>query len=174
MNRHSRRVAKKTLALAPRPAPVRTYRPGTDLRFGGRTLRVRLFINTDEEDHRPWLARLWEPVAGPQKDMGFAMVALHGASDLRMEFWQRVQEANGTASLPIRFGGRALELVCFVNTERSEEDMRARVTEACLNLHPTLHLALLVDELPAADAAPLWSRVREAAGASFSVRQGAL
>jgi hypothetical protein len=69
MNRHDRRAAEAKSRPAEDPRLV-----GMEVRFGGRTLEVRVFVNTDEED---WVVaqRVREAARGPKQAMAVITVA---------------------------------------------------------------------------------------------------
>jgi hypothetical protein len=69
MNRHDRRAAEAKGKAAEDPRLQ-----GMEIRFGGRTLEVKVFVNTDEED---WVVamRVREAARGPKQCMAVLTVA---------------------------------------------------------------------------------------------------
>jgi hypothetical protein len=69
MNRHDRRAAEATSKPAEDPRLV-----GMEVRHGGRTLEVRVFVNTDEDD---WVVaeRVRQAARGPKQAMAVITVA---------------------------------------------------------------------------------------------------
>jgi hypothetical protein len=81
MNRHDKRARAKT---DPRMS-------GADVRYGGRTVQVTVYVNTDE-DENDVLIRVQEAAKGPSRRMVLAALAMLDEEQAR-RFWEHAVEA---------------------------------------------------------------------------------
>jgi hypothetical protein len=133
---------------------------GMELRYGGRTLVVTAYVNTDEEPQAVY--QRVEPAArGPKHYMALVTVAVFSTGQA-LPIWE-------SQGIPTFFGGRTLVLTCYVNTDESlDHDLTRRVMNAANKpSNPNTHeacggqLAVTVTggESPLEEAREMWSHV---------------
>jgi len=95
---------------------------GMELRYGGRTLVVTAYVNTDEEPEAVY-KRVHSAVRGPKAAMAITTVAGTPAEAARL-LWE-------TQGIPTFFDGRTLTVTSYVNTDESlDHGLTQRVMNA--------------------------------------------
>jgi len=95
---------------------------GMELRYGGRTLVVTAYVNTDEEPQAVY-DRVLPASRGPRQCMALVTVAVFSTDQAR-----GIWESQGITTF---FGGRTLVLTCYINTDESlDHDLTQRVMSA--------------------------------------------
>ena len=95
---------------------------GMELRYGGRTLVVTAYVNTDEDPNDVY-DRVRPAARGPKHCMGLVTVAVH-PGEQALPIWEAQR-------IPTYFGGRTLIVTCYINTDEAlDHDLTQRVMNA--------------------------------------------
>jgi hypothetical protein len=96
---------------------------GAELRYGGRTLVVTAYVNTDEEPQAVY-DRVFLASRGPKQAMVIVTVGAAASAEQARSFW----EARG---IPTIFDGRTLVVTAYVNTDEAlDHGLTQRVMNA--------------------------------------------
>jgi len=130
---------------------------GMEVRYGGRTLVVTAYVNTDEEAQEVY-QRISSATRGPRQSMALVTVAL-APPEQAIPLWE-------AQKIPVLFDGRTLIATAYVNTDETlDHGLTRRVMEAANKPgNPTTlkacdgQLAVIVTggEAPLEEAREMW------------------
>ncbi len=157
MNRAERRKQASEDRVRHRGTSRDSRLDGMDVRYGGRTLEIRVYLNTDEEPHDV-VARLDPAARGPRRVRSMFAARLVEEA-LARPLWKT---APGLEDDPLGYEGRTVEVVVLLNTDEDAQVVVDRCKPAAQG--PKLVMCLFVaSEYDPEAAEVLWKFASEQA-----------